>query len=200
MSHKIGLTGGIGCGKSAVGAVLRELGAEYVDADHVVHAQLAAGSPVVGQVAARFGSEVIESGGGVDRPRLGAVVFADADALRDLEAIVVPAVRAEIRRRMAASTAPAVVIDAIKLIESGLYREVDSVWVVTCSPAEQRRRLLELRGMTPAEAEARIAAQPAQEARLPHAQVVIENNGSLEELRGQVLAGWRRVVEVASRD
>ena len=200
MTHKIGLTGGIGCGKSAVGAMLRELRAEYVDADHVVHAQLAAGSPVVEQVATRFGREVIEPGGGVDRPRLGAIVFADADALRHLEAIVVPAVRAEIRRRMAASTAPAIVIDAIKLIESGLYREVDSVWVVTCSPDEQRRRLTELRGMTPAQAEARIAAQPAQEVRLPHAQVVIENNDSLEDLRRQVLAAWRREVEGASQD
>lgn len=195
MTVKIGLTGGIGCGKSAVGAVLRELGAEYADADRLVHELLAAGSPVVEQVAGRFGTEVLAADGGVDRKRLGAIVFGDRAALRDLEDLLHPAVRAELRRRMAASTAPAFVLDAIKLIEGGLYRDVDSVWVVTCEPAEQRRRLVELRGMAPEEAEARIAAQPPQAERLPYAQVVIANDGSLADVRRQVEEAWGRVVE-----
>src|SRR5688572_5228363 len=100
MTVKIGLTGGIGCGKSAVGAVLRKLGAEYADADRLVHELLSAGSPVVEQVAARFGHEVLEADGGVDRKRLGAIVFGDRAALRDLEDLLHPAVRAELRRRM----------------------------------------------------------------------------------------------------
>jgi dephospho-CoA kinase len=195
MIVKIGLTGGIGCGKSADGAVLSELGAEYADADRLVHELLAAGSPVVEQVAGRFGTEVLAADGGVDRKRLGAIVFGDRAALRDLEDLLHPAVRAELRRRMAASTAPAFVLDAIKLIEGGLYRDVDSVWVVTCEPAEQRRRLVELRGMAPEEAEARIAAQPPQAERLPYAQVVIANDGSLADVRRQVEEAWGRVVE-----
>lgn len=195
MTHRIGLTGGIGCGKSAVGAMLRALGAEYVDADQLVHRLLAAGSPLVERVAARFGPGVLAPDGGVDRRRLGAVVFADPAALRDLEALLHPAVRAELRRRMALSTAPAFVLDAIKLLESGLYHEVDSVWVVTCSPEQQRRRLIERRGLSAEETAARIAAQPEQASRLAYADAVIENDGSLADTQAQVAAAWRRLVE-----
>ena len=195
MTVRIGLTGGIGCGKSAVGAMLRELGAEYVDADQLVHTLLAPGSPLVELVAARFGREVLASDGGVDRARLGAIVFADPAALRDLEGLLHPAVRAALRQRMAASVAPAFVLDAIKLIEGGLYREVDRVWVVTCVPAEQRRRLIELRGLTAEQADARIAAQASQGSRLAYANVVIENSTTLDDARAQVLAAWERTVE-----
>lgn len=195
MTHKIGLTGGIGCGKSAVGAILQELGAEYVDADRLVHELLAPGSPLVAQVADRFGRGILTADGGVDRKQLGAIVFTNPAALRDLEALLHPAVRAELRRRVAASTAPAIVLDAIKLIESGLAAEVDSVWIVTCDPAEQRRRLIDLRGMTPEEAETRISAQPPQASRLPHAQVIIENNGTLADVRKQILSAWHRLVK-----
>jgi dephospho-CoA kinase len=194
LAVKIGLTGGIGCGKSAVGAMLRRLGAEYVDADLVVHELLTAGNPMVERVAARFGREILDETGGVDRRRLGEVVFNDSASLRDLEQLLHPAVRAEIRRRVAESRAPAIVLDAIKLIESGLYREVDSVWVVTCDPAEQLARLVRLRGMRPDEAKARIRAQPAPETRLPHADIVIDNGGSLEATGEQVEAAWGQVV------
>src|SRR6478672_8248856 len=163
--------------------MLQDLGAEYVDADRLVHGLLAAGSPLVEQVAARFGQELLEADGGIDRRRLAAIVFADPAALRDLEGLLHPAVRAELRRRMAETAAPAIVVDAIKLIEGGIYKEVDSVWVVTCDPDAQRRRLTELRGMTPEESEARIAAQPPQSDKLPFAQVVIDNGGSLAATR-----------------
>jgi dephospho-CoA kinase len=195
LTHKIGLTGGIGCGKSAVGAILQELGAEYVDADRLVHELLAPGSPLVAQVTDRFGRGILTADGGVDRKQLGAIVFTNPAALRDLEALLHPAVRAELRRRVAASTAPAIVLDAIKLIESGLAAEVDSVWVVTCDPAEQRRRLIDLRGMTPEEAETRISAQPPQASRLPHAQAIIENNGTLADVRKEILSAWHRLVK-----
>jgi dephospho-CoA kinase len=145
-------------------------------------------------VAERFGEGVLDEHGAVDRRRLGEIVFSDPEALADLEKIIHPLVRSEIRRRVAESQAPAIVLDAIKLIESGLYQEVDSVWVVTCSAAEQLRRLVKLRGMRPEEAEARIRAQPSQEFRLPYAEVVIDNDGPREGLREQVKQAWSRVV------
>lgn len=194
MVYRIGLTGNIGCGKSAVGAMLAERGAEYVDADQLVHALLAAGSPIVEQVTARFGRQVLAEDGGVDRRRLGEIVFNDSEALRDLEKLLHPGVRADIRRRVAETHRPVIVLDAIKLIESGLYREVDSVWVVTCDPADQRRRLTERRGLTTEEAAARIAAQPPRAARLPYAGVVIDNSGTLEATREQVIAAWEQTV------
>lgn len=190
MTYRIGLTGNIGCGKSAVGAMLRELGAEYIDADQLVHQLLAAGSPVVPRIVERFGPDLVTPAGGIDRRALGAIVFADPAALRDLEALLHPAVQADIRRRLAETTAAVIVVDAIKLIEGGLYRECDAVWVVTCTPAEQRRRLIELRGLTPDEAAARIAAQPPQAHKVAYAQVVIDNSGALEVTRAQVNQAW----------
>ena len=194
MTIRIGLTGGIGCGKSTVGQELAALGAEYVDADRIVHELLAAAGPAVREVAERFGEAVLDGQGAVDRRRLGEIVFNDPAALRDLEKFLHPLVRTEIRRRIAESRAPAIVLDAIKLIESGLYQEVDSVWVVTCSSDEQLRRLVGLRGMRTEEAEARIRAQPSQEFRLPYAQVVIDNDGPREATREQVKRAWSRVV------
>jgi dephospho-CoA kinase len=196
LTYRIGLTGNIGCGKSAVGAMLRELGADYVDADQLVHQLLAAGSEVVPRIVERFGPEVQTTDGGIDRRRLGAIVFADPAALRDLEGLLHPAVRVEILARLAASRAPAIVVDAIKLIEGGLYQECDAVWVVTCDPAEQRRRLIEQRGLTPADTEARIGAQPPQEQKLAYAQVVIDNGGTLAATRAQVQQAWDRIAGV----
>jgi dephospho-CoA kinase len=190
MAFRIGLTGGIGCGKSAVGAMLRELGADYLDADQVVHGLLATGSPLVDQVTARFGPAVQAADGGIDRRKLAAIVFDDPSALRDLEALLHPAVRGIVRQRLAASSAAAVVVDAIKLIEGGLHREMDQVWVVTCPPAEQLRRLTEQRGMSDAEARARLASQPPQESRLAYADLVIDNGGPLEATREQVRRAW----------
>lgn len=190
LPYLIGLTGGIACGKSAVGQLLRRLGADYVDADHVVHELLGPGGAAVGPILARFGEGVRVPHGGIDRKALGAIVFRDTTALRELEAIVHPLVRPEIRRRIAAATAAVVVVDAIRLIESGLADECDSVWVVTCPPEEQRRRLVELRGLTAEEADARVAAQPPQASRLARADVVIENAGSLDDLERQVREAW----------
>lgn len=194
MVYRIGLTGGIGCGKSVVGTALQELGAEYVDTDRLVHELLQVGSPTVDQVRARFGPDVMAEDGSVDRRKLGEIVFNDSAALRDLEAILHSSVRTKLRRRIAETSAPVIVVDAIKLIEGGLHRDVDSVWVVTCDPLEQRHRLIDLRGMTAEDADARIASQPAQESRLEHASVVIENRGTLEDTRRQVANAWAQTV------
>ena len=186
MTVKIGLTGNIACGKSTVGRLLVARGAEYVDADRLVHALMEPGTPENDRIVARFGPAVRGADGRIDRPRLGAVVFADPAALTDLEAILHPEVRAEIRRRMAATTAPVLVVDAIKLLESGLSREVDTVWVVTCPRAEQLRRLMTERGLTEAQAETRISAQGPQEEKARQANVVIENGGTLEDVERRV--------------
>lgn len=192
MAYRIGLTGGIGCGKSVVGAMLRDLGAEYLDADRVVHGLLAAGSPLVERVVERFGSEVRAADGGIDRRRLASIVFNDPTALRDLEGLLHPAVRAAVRERLARTSAAVIVVDAIKLIEGGLHREMDSVWVVTCPPETQLQRLTDQRGMPLDDARARLTNQPPQQDRLPHADVVIDNGGSLEATLEQVRRAWAR--------
>jgi dephospho-CoA kinase len=186
MSFRIGLTGNIACGKSTVGRLLVARGAEYVDADRLVHALMEPGTPEHERIVARFGPQVRGADGRIDRARLGAIVFADPAALRELEAILHPGVRAEIRRRLAASTAPIVVVDAIKLLEGGLAREMDAVWVVVCPHAEQLRRLIAERALSAEQAELRIAVQGPQDEKARQATVVIDNGGSLAETERQV--------------
>ncbi len=134
-----------------------------------------------------------DADGRIDRRALGALVWTDPAALKDLEAILHPGVRAEVRRHLDATTAPAIVVDAIKLIEGGLYKEMDAVWVVTCPRVEQIRRLVELRGMSEADARQRIAAQPPQSAKIAAADVVIDNSGTLDATERQVAAAWQQI-------
>ena len=193
MAYRIGLTGNIACGKSTVGRLLVERGAEHVDADRLVHALMEPGTPENAAIVARFGPAVRGSDGRIDRRALGSLVWSDPAALEDLEAILHPGVRAVVRRRLAETTAPAIVVDAIKLIEGGLAKEMDAVWVVTCPREEQVRRLVETRGLTVAEAEARIGAQGPQEEKVRHSTTVIRNDGSLADLERQVDAAWRQL-------
>lgn len=186
MAYRIGLTGNIACGKSTVGRLLAARGATYIDADRLVHQLLEPGTPETARIAEQFGHGVLTAEGRVDRPKLGAIVFADPAALTELEAILHPGVRTLIRQAMAAAAAPLVVVDAIKLFESGLYRELDTAWVVTCPRAEQLRRLTEDRGLTPEQAVLRIDAQGSQEEKARLAQVVIDNGGTLAETERQV--------------
>jgi dephospho-CoA kinase len=197
--YLIGLTGGIACGKSTVIGLLNELGAQTIDADKVTHQVQQPGTPTYAAIVAAFGAGVLSAPGGpIDRRALGAIVFADPARLRELEQIVHPAVRAAIRAWLsdvagaaAARGARAVaVIDAIKLIESSWASECDAIWVVTCTPAQQVERLMRTRGLSEAEAEARIAAQPPQASRLNHATVVIDNSGPPAAAAAQVRAAW----------
>ncbi|HYU21449.1 MAG TPA: dephospho-CoA kinase [Chloroflexota bacterium] len=194
MPYRIGLTGNIACGKSTVGQMLAARGAEYVDADSLVHRLMVAGTPETERIVARFGPAVRAADGSIDRAALGAVVWRDPAALEDLETIVHPGVRVEIRRRLAESSAAALVVDAIKLVESGLHHELDALWVVTCIPEQQFRRLMEARGLSEQQARERIAMQPPQEEKVRHATVVIDNSGSLAETERQVDEAWRRAV------
>jgi dephospho-CoA kinase len=177
---RIGLTGPIGCGKSTVAGWLAARGAVAIAADAVARAVTAPGEPAHDAALARFGEAVRGPDGALDRAALAGLVFADAAALADLEAIVHPAVRARILAALAAadrSGAPAVVVEAIKLVEGGLADLCDEIWLVACAPATQRARLAG-RGMAADDVERRIAAQGNIVGRvLPRATRVLETDG-----------------------
>jgi dephospho-CoA kinase len=190
---RIGITGPIGCGKSAVAGWLGELGATVIDADELARESTAPGEPALDAVFDRFGERYRREDGSLDRAALGKLVFSDAAALADLEAIVHPAVRSRIEIAMAAAEAagaPAIAVEAIKLVESGLAQLCDEVWLVTCDPERQYERLL-TRGLAAAEATQRIAAQddPARRLR-PAATRVIDTSGDVGETRRRVLEAW----------
>ncbi len=189
----IGLTGNIGTGKSTVMSMLAALGATVIDADRVAHEVIAPGTPGWSQVVAAFGRGVVAADGAIDRARLGAIVFSDPAALARLEAITHPAIAIAIDQRLRAIERGVVVLEAIKLIESGLYRNCDALWVVTCRPEQQLERLMRDRRMSEAEARQRIAAQPPQSEKIALAVVVIDNSGSVEETRAQVEAAWKAI-------
>lgn len=188
---RIGLTGPIGCGKSTVAGWLAARGAVVVDADALAREVTRPGEPAMAAIVARFGDRFRRPDGSLDRAALGRLVFADPAALADLEAIVHPAVRPRLVAAVTgaeAAGAPVVVIEAIKLVEAGYARECDEVWLVTCSPEEQRARLVG-RGMAVADAEQRIAAQGDLVERLASAASrVIDTSGPPEEAERRVAA------------
>lgn len=191
--YVIGLTGNIATGKSAVLNMLRARGALGIDADAVVHTALAAGGPAAAAVQAAFGAEFLKPDGSVDRTKLGDVVFADAARLQQLEAIVLPLVRHEVELQIAAATESVVVIEAIKLLESPLAAQCSTIWVVTCSPADQRARLQASRPLSAAQAETRMLAQSPQSQKVAQANVVFNNDGTLAALEAQVQAAWSKI-------
>ena len=192
---RIGITGPIGCGKSAVAGMLAERGAVVIDADDLVR-EVYEDAAVRESVVDRFGPGVRASDGSIDRRALAKIVFDDPAALRDLEAIVHPAVRPRILAGIdaaEAARAPAVVVEAIKLVESGLARLCDEVWLVTCDPPIQRGRLRD-RGVPDDDAERRIAAQRHLRDRVePVATRRIDTSGSLDDTRTHVAAAWREI-------
>lgn len=194
---RIGLTGGIGSGKSTVSALLDERGALIVDADVIAREVVAAGTPGLAAVAAAFGDGVLAPDGSLDRPALAAVVFADPEARRRLDAIVHPLVRARAGELAAAAPPDAVVVhDVPLLVETGQAGRYDLVLVVEAD-AETRVARLVRRGMTEDDARARIAAQATDEQRRAVADVVLDNSGTREELAAQVERFWTERVEPA---
>lgn len=182
----IGVTGNIACGKSLVLATLAGLGAETIDADAVYHALIVPGAPLWEALRVRFGPGIIAADGAIDRAALGRIVFSDPDALAELDALTHPAVIAAIRERIGASRAETVALDAVKLIESGLDHDCDSVWIVTCDPEQAIARLMARNGISREDAAARMAAQPEIGPKLARADVVIDNRGTRDATEEQV--------------
>jgi dephospho-CoA kinase len=187
----IGLTGSIGCGKSHVLHTLEKLGAEGIDADKVAHEVMAPGAPAYEPILELFGTGILTANGAIDRGKLGARVFSDPAALAQLEVIVHPAVHAETKRRVEESAAPAVAIEAIKLLEAGLSVGLcDEVWVVVCSEAEQLARLARSRGMSADEVIRRRANQMPPEQMAERADRIIRTDGTHKETEAEVLRLW----------
>lgn len=189
----IGLTGNIATGKSAVMRLAAERGALTIDADRVVHELLDGDAAIQAAVAETFGPDVRRTDGRIDRAALGRIVFGDATKLRALEAILHPAVRAEIARRVAATAAPVVMIEAIKLLEGPLAAACDRIWVTSCARATQMERLRVCRGMDEASAAARIDAQSPQEVKIARADVVIRTDGPMSETEAQFETAWAEI-------
>jgi dephospho-CoA kinase len=190
---KVGLTGGIGSGKSTVSRLLASYGAVVIDSDVIAREVVAAGTPGLAAVTEEFGTAVIRPDGELDREALGAVVFADPSRLAALNAIVHPLVgqrTAELQDRASAEGAEVVVFDVPLLAENGLASLYDVVVVVDCPVEVAVSRLVELRGMTEADARARIAHQATREERLAVATHVLDNSGTLADLEPQVAALW----------
>lgn len=187
----IGLTGGIGAGKSTVSSGLRERGAVIVDADAITRELQQPGTEVFSAMVATFGDRVLAADGALDRQALAGIVFNDPEALKRLQAIVHPAVGAEILRRVAecAATDDVVVLDIPLLVEGGRY-QVAGVLVVDTPVEEAVHRLVELRGMDEVDARARVANQVSRDDRLAKADFVVDNGGRPEDLTAQLDATW----------
>lgn len=194
----VGLTGGIGAGKSEVSRLLVARGAVLIDADRIAREVVAPGTEGLAAVVEAFGTEVLAEDGGLDRPKLGTIVFADPEKLALLNSIVHPLVGARSRALEAAAAEDDVVIHDVPLLaENGLKSLYDLVIVVDASPETQLDRLIRLRGMTEHDARARMAAQATREKRLEIADVVIDNDVPLAELERRVTDVWADLVRRA---
>lgn len=198
MARVIGLTGGIACGKSTVAAILRELGAPVVDADEVARRVVEPGSPALAEIAERFGPEVIDESGALDRKRLGAIVFSDPAARAELERITHPRIaatgRADIARHIAAG-AEVVIYEAALIVEKQLHRAMNGLIVVSLPSDVQRQRLMIRDQIDAEEAGRRLAAQLPLADKLAVADYVIDNAGDRAQTEVRVRDLWRRITE-----
>lgn len=188
--YVIGLTGNIATGKSVVRQMLQHLGAYTIDADSLTHRAMAPGAPAYKPIVDTFGQFILDAEKNINRALLGNIVFSNPDALAKLEAIVHPVVGGAVATLVSRAQQPIVVIEAIKLLEGDLGKAVDEVWVVDASPEIQVKRLVEKRKMSEAEARQRIAVQGAQVDKLAQANLVVKNDGNVEDTWRQIQAGW----------
>lgn len=198
----VGITGGIACGKTTVSDLLAEKGAIPINADEIGHQLLKADSPVINELTEAFGQEILDASGDVSRKKLGAIVFKDKTARERLNSILHPLIiersRGQARQLVTEDPTCVVLLDAPLLIEAGAYETVDLIVVVTASPETQLRRTLERsiaqgRPLTETEVQARIDSQMPVSEKVKYADVVIKNEGTLEELHRQVDALWERL-------
>ncbi|MGW6240141.1 dephospho-CoA kinase [Streptomyces sp. NPDC055094] len=196
---RLGLTGGIGSGKSEVSRLLTSYGAVLIDSDRIAREVVEPGTPGLAAVVAEFGPGVLTPDGALDRPKLGGIVFGDPDRLRALNAIVHPLVRARSAKLETAAGPDSIVVhDVPLLVENGMEALYDLVVVVDASPETQLDRLVRLRGMAESEARKRMEAQAGRERRRAAADVVIDNDGPLEELEPQVRRVWQTLEDRAA--
>lgn len=199
----VGLTGGIATGKSTVAGMFRELGAEVVDADALVHELMEPEGPATARIGAAFGGTVIADDGGVDRAALAELVFADEDARRELEEIVHPLVVQTSRRRLREAASregvELVIYDAALLFETGRHRDFERIIVVTLTPELQLERLMERDGLDSQGAGARIRSQLPLSEKVEGADHVIDNSGPWTETRRQVREVYEALVDLARR-
>jgi dephospho-CoA kinase len=202
VSNIIGLTGGIGAGKSTVASLLVDRGAVIIDADRVAHDVYLPGTEGHDALVERFGQEIIGPDGHIDRRLLGAQVFGDEQALADLNAIIHPLVRQAVAARLLELTEDSpdavVVIEAALMTETGWAGGSGTLWVVIAEPDIAMARLVRDRGMDPHDAKLRMAAQTSNEERKKFADILIENNGSLLDLEAEVERAWRAYLAPAS--
>lgn len=195
----IGLTGGIGSGKSAAAERFAELGAEVIDTDAIAHELTAASGPAIEPIRAVFGTEVINHVGALDRAAMRQRVFGNSSARKQLEAILHPMIRAESARRCSLSTAPYVVLAVPLLIESGHWKQrCDRVCVIDCPEALQLQRVMERSGLEEAQVRAIMATQASREARLAAADDVVDNSHDIGSLRRQIDALHARYILLAN--
>lgn len=193
----IGLTGGIASGKSTAARVLAELGARVVDADAIAREVVAPGQPALADLVRAFGREMLLPDGTLDRKRLGAVIFADADKRRALNAITHPRIAAEMQARLGRlrdEGAGVAVYEAALLVENGVHHGLDGLVVVACDEATQLRRLIERDGFSEAEARARIAAQAPVDDKIRAATWVVDTSGPLGETKKQLARVWEEIL------
>jgi dephospho-CoA kinase len=192
--YVIGLTGNIGTGKSVVRRMLEHLGAYGIDADQLAHRAIAKGAPGYKKVLETFGKWVLAPDGEIDRAKLASITFSNPVAMADLEAIIHPLVAGAIDLIIKRATQKVIVLEAIKLVESGLGKHCDAIWVSYAFPELQLSRLVRQRHMSEADARERIDAQSPQEEKIASATVIIKNISTFEETWRQVVAAWKKFV------
>jgi dephospho-CoA kinase len=195
--YVIGLTGNIGTGKSVVRRMLEHLGAYGIDADALGHRAIAKGAPGYEPILEAFGRYVLGPDEQIDRGKLGRLVFSDPDALKQLEAIVHPLIKQAIDLIVRRSSQKVIVIEAIKIFETGLSEACDSIWMVYAPEEVQLARLVQSRGMSEKDALQRINNQPAQDDQLSSANVIIKNISSYDDTWRQVTQAWQKYVSIA---
>jgi dephospho-CoA kinase len=198
MPFVVGLTGGVGSGKSTAASCLKKRGAVVIDADEISRTLTSSGSPVIEELSEAFGVEILHSDGSLNRGALASLVFGEPEALEELNAIMHPKIRREAVRQIAACAADQIVVyDMPLLIETDSVALCDVVVVVDLDPEEQIERLVKNRGMSTEEAEARIRSQTTREKRKLAATWVIDNSKSTKELEQECASAWREIEERA---
>ncbi len=195
----VGLTGNIGSGKSSVARLFKEMGARVIDTDQVARDVVEPGTPGLHQIVQYFGAGILNADGSLNRPKMAQIVFNNPEALKHLNSIVHPAIRAELLKVLADyknnPDAPLLIIEAPLLIETQLYKLMDQVWLVTVNAQTQIQRVIKRDATTPRQVSSRLAAQMPQEDKIPYAHRIIDNSGTPENTLQQVRQIWSDTID-----